>query len=55
VHDGFYNALFDKAQHKRSLRDGFSTTPETVFGAAFKAVTEVAEYVQQGPEGVDSC
>lgn len=41
VHDGFFNALFGRAQNKRSLRDGFSTNPETVFGAAFKAVTEV--------------
>jgi hypothetical protein len=41
VHDGFYNALFGTAKHKESLRDGFSTLPNTVFSAALKALNEV--------------
>ena len=40
VHDGFYEALFGTAQHKRSLRGATSTSADTVFDAACEAVTK---------------
>lgn len=56
MHDGFFHALFDRARNKRSLRDGFSTDPDTVFGAAFKAVTEVCEiFIRANSRTIENC